>query len=184
MNPIIGYVTKADYPERFLRLYIDVHPSSQIPGFRSALGSGPIYTSIGLCSNAQDEPCFWIGWKERDDQRVNNVLLELYPQQPFTIDLAIVQVGDDGNIISLHGEEDKLHAYAAIQRYVLTYAIDHDYTDVLATIQFPCTLTSRVREIIKVRMQTRSCLYLHFRTLKTTGLTLLLPPIYTIVLSS
>ena len=136
MNPIIGYVAKADYPERFLHLYIGVHPSSQIPGFRSVLGSGLIKISIGPYSNAQDGPCFWIGWKDRDDQRVNNVLLELYPQQPFAIDLAIVQIGDDGNMISLHGEENKLHARAAVQRYEYTSTIDCSYTDVFAAFSF------------------------------------------------
>ena len=134
MNSVIGYVAKADYPERFLLRSIRVRPSSQIPGFRSVLGSGTINTSIGLCSNAQDEPCFWIGWKDRDDQRVNNVLLELYPQQPFAIDLAIVQIGDDGNMISLHGEENKLHARAAVQRYEYTSTIDCSYTDLFAAI--------------------------------------------------
>ena len=136
MNSVIGYVAKADYPERFLLRSIRVHPSSQIPGFRSVLGSGTIKTSIGICAHAQDEPCFWIGWKDRDDQRVNNVLLELYPQQPFAIDLAIVQIGDDGNMISLHGEENKLHAHAAVQRYEYTSTIGCSYTDVFAASSF------------------------------------------------
>ena len=55
-----------------------------------------------------------------------------------------MRIGNDGNIISLHGEENKLHANAAVQRYVHTYTIVCSYTDVFATIQFPFTLTSRL----------------------------------------
>ena len=120
MDHIIGYVSNADNTERFVRQYIPVHRQSQTPSFEAVLGSGPINISIGRWVNEvneKEEQIFLIGWKAREDRWVNEVLLHLYPYQPFAIDIAVLQIGKDGDLVPLRGHTNKLRARAAIQRY-------------------------------------------------------------------
>ena len=82
MDHILGYVSNANNTERFVRQYIPVHRQSQHPSFEAVLGPGPINTVIERWVNEvneQEEQYFLIGWKAREDRRVNEVLLHLYP---------------------------------------------------------------------------------------------------------
>ena len=120
MDYVLGYVSNANNTERFVRQYIPVHRQSQTPSFEAVLGPGPINIVIGRWVNEvneQEEQYFLIGWKAREDRRINEVLLHLYPHRPFAIDLAVLQIGKDDDLIPLRGHTNKLRARAAIQRY-------------------------------------------------------------------
>ena len=124
MDHIIGYVTNANNTECFFRQYIPVHRQSQTPFFETVLGPGPINLYIERWMNdvnEQEEQRFLIGWKARDDRRVNEVLLHLYSYQAFAIDLAVLQIGKDDDLLPLRGHTNKLRARAAIQRYGYCY---------------------------------------------------------------
>ena len=89
------------------------------------LGLGFINTSIARWKSlggASEERTFFIGWRLREDQRINEVLLQLYPLQSFAIDLAVVEIGENGRIIPLFGYGCMLRVLLMVERY--SHSID------------------------------------------------------------
>ena len=73
------------------------------------------------------ESSFYICWKLREDKRVNEVLLQLYPDTKFAIDVAVMRLGQDGQMVPLRGYPNILQAFYAIKRYVH----NHNLSEVL-----------------------------------------------------
>ena len=120
MDYVLGFVSRADNTAGFTNEYIPVYRYTQLPVFEMILGLGFVNTSIAKWKSlgrTQDERSFYIGWRLREDQRINEVLLQLYPLQSFPIDLAVVQMGEDGRIIPLSGYGDTLRAFLMVERY-------------------------------------------------------------------
>lgn len=88
-----------------------------LPVFESVLGSGHFHhVTLRRGSRSGRVWSFIVGVKFRRDGQVNTTLLRLYPQRAFTVDVAVVQVGECGGIISLRRLIDRVQAVMAIQR--------------------------------------------------------------------
>ena len=119
MDYVLGFVTRADNTAGFTNEYIPIYRYTQFPAFEMVLGSGFVNTSIAQWKSmgrASEQRTFYIGWRPREDQRINEILLQLYPFQSFAIDLAVVRVGEDGKIVPLSGYGDMLRAFLMIER--------------------------------------------------------------------
>ena len=128
MDYIAGYVSNADDTDCFKCQYIPVYRRSQVPMFEAVLGYGFTDTSIGHATDqcGVSESSFYICWKLREDKRVNEVLLQLYPDTKFAIDVAVMRLGQDGQMVPLRGYPNILQAFYAIKRYVH----NHDFSEV------------------------------------------------------
>ena len=120
MEYILGFVSRADNNAGFTNELIPVYRYTQFPVFEMVLGLGPVNISIARWKSqgrTADERSFYIGWRLREDQRINEALLQLYTFQSFPIDLAVMQIGDDGRIVPLTGYGDMLRAFLMVERY-------------------------------------------------------------------
>ena len=119
MDYILGFVARADNAAGFTNEYIPVYHYTQFPAFEMVLGLGFVNTSIAhgkSMGGTSDQRTFYIGWRPREDQRINEILLQLYSFQSFAIDLAVVRIGEDGKIIPLSGYGDMLRAFLMVER--------------------------------------------------------------------
>ena len=107
--------------------------------FEALLGHGIVYNFVGRWKDAYgtcEEVYFLIGWKFRRDGRINETLHSIYPSYPFSMDVVVMQLGDNRTIVPLRKMIDRSRAFTVIREYVVPHLCStHDPIDV--TTQVP-----------------------------------------------
>ena len=97
---------------------------AQTPLFEALLGYGIVHNFIGQWKDAHgacEEVSFIVGWKLRRDGRINEALHCIYPSYPFSMDVVVMQLGDNGTIIPLRRMIDRSRAFTVIREYVAAH---------------------------------------------------------------
>ena len=139
MDYILGFVSKADNTAGFTNEYIPVYRYTQFPAFEVVLGLGFVNISIERWKSlgrTSEECSFYIGWRLREDRRINEALLQLYPFRSFSIDLAVMEIGEDGTLVPLIGYSDMLRAFLIVERYSDNLVSQRGYTNMCFYIGF------------------------------------------------
>ena len=90
--------------------------------FEQILGPGLIHTFLGRWTGRPggtlEDQEFFIGWRLREDGQTNEILHCLYPFHPFSMDIAVVQIGIHGQVVPLNTIVTHVQACIVVQKYV------------------------------------------------------------------
>lgn len=79
-----------------VRRHVSLVRYTQMPDFETVLGPGLVHHFIDKWETENGEERFlMIGWKNRDDGRINRNLLRIYPSAEFSIDIVVAQIHDE-----------------------------------------------------------------------------------------
>ena len=119
-DSILGLASRAGDVGGFTRCHVPLS-YAQTPMFEAILGHGIIHNFLGRWNDPRGvcrEQFFSVGWKLRQDGQINEALRQLYPLHPFSMDIVVIQFGDDGRFVPLRRMMDRARVYAVIREYV------------------------------------------------------------------